>query len=176
MSDSDIKSYSIPSIVAETPTITIKHRSPIIRGLGVTVAENRFSDLIVSKMATAVDAYMQTHNCIGLTEGAVGQRAHKLLKKGRVSRHIDVLRKQMLEKSIHSKDYAKHWVLGKLEKIVEESDKDRTTALRLIMQHYGMISESSQVIVEDKRSADELGQELERRLAAIMPTKLRAVK
>lgn len=169
MNDKIIKSFTIPAIEAEKPQVPYKRRSPIIRGIGVTVAENRFADQIVRGMSSIVDAYRNSYPLDGLSDRVITTRAYRVFNKPRVVAHIETLRSTMLEKSIHTKAYATNWVLGNLERIVTSDDKDRVAALRLVMQHYGMISESAVVTVEDKRSAEELSAELERKLAAVMP-------
>lgn len=147
----------------------------MIRGLGVSMAEEAFAQAVASGESQA-EAYRKAYNHPGRTDVQIRKMASALIRKPRVGDRILALKREGQEKTVRNREYAKDWALHRLEKIAEGDERDRVPAIRLVLQAHGLISERGLVEADNIPKTPEALEEMLRAGLAKLAPRLKVVK
>lgn len=144
-------------------------RGPVLEN-GLTAKQERFAQE-VAKGKPLSEAYRIAYDAGGMRDQAIWTEASKLMSNPKVSGRVTELRKVIEAKTLHDAGQIRSHVLERLmlESINAQQDGARLRALELLgkLDIVGMFRERSETEVTDKRSADQVSEDLRRKLETL---------
>lgn len=146
-----------------------KTRGPILRHIGVTAKEEAFAQAVAGG-ASQSEAFRRSHEAQDMKAETVHSQAVRLASRERVRNRIDLLMQQREGAGLQDRRKALVWALERLQREAESAltDGARVQAVGLVMRHHALLTDKQEVEVADSRSAAEVQEELERRLALLL--------
>lgn len=152
-----------------------KIRGPVLAN-GLTGPQDLFAQK-VAEGASLSDAYRAAYQTANMKPATIWARASELFDHSMVKARVDALLAEKERDALHDARRAKGWIFKNLQKIVEEGETDgaKVAAIQTVARMHALLTDRVEQEVDDKRTTEELRQELADALALLAnPPRLRA--